>query len=72
MVHHLVPPIADVFSDECVVMLETAKFITELSREQYIEFANKLDKMAKAVGCDTMIDVNPEKDSFAFYKFKRG
>ena len=71
MVHRLIPPIADIFSDESLIMLETAKFITELSREQYIEFTNKIDRMAKSAGCETMIDVNPEKDCFAFYKFKR-
>lgn len=71
MVHHLVKPIENLFADECMVVLETAKYITELSREQYIEFTNKIDRMAKDVGCETMIDVNPEKDATAFYKFKR-
>lgn len=71
MVHHLTSPIADIFADESMIVLETAKFITELSREQYIEFTNKVDGMAKAVGCETMIDCCPEKDCFAFYKYLR-
>lgn len=71
MVHHLVPPISNIMADKSVVVLETAKFITELTREQYVGFANKIDGMAKAVGCETMIDCNPQDDCFAFYKYER-
>lgn len=71
MVHHLTPAISDVFADQALVILETAKFITELSREQYIQFTNKIDSMAKAVSCSSLFDCNPEKDSFAFYTYQR-
>lgn len=71
MVHHLVPPVENILADESLVILETAKYVTELTSEQYIQFANKIDKMAKTVGCETMVDLNPKDDCFALYKHLR-
>ncbi|KAF6026422.1 DNAAF3 [Bugula neritina] len=71
MVHHLTPEVTNIFANNASIILETAKFITELTKEQYIAFTNKIDSMAKAAGCETLIDCCPEKDAFSFYKFQR-
>lgn len=72
MVHHLQPAISETFSDDTMLVLETAKFVTEISNEQYVQFANKICDIAKSVGCQPMIDCDPEKDCFSFHKFHRG
>ena len=71
MTHHTVQPITDMFADEAVVVMETAKFITEPSKEQYMQFGDKITAMAKGVGCKKLIDLDAEMDSLAFFKYLR-
>lgn len=71
MVHHLVPPIQEIFSDKTLVVLESAKFITEITKEQYVQFAERTADMAKAVGCVPVGKHDPENDCFFTHKFER-
>lgn len=72
MVHHLQPSLSEIFSDDALLILETAKFITEITAEQYMQFANKISDMAKSIGCKPLVDCQPEKDCFCFCHFHRG
>ncbi|XP_006814135.1 dynein axonemal assembly factor 3-like [Saccoglossus kowalevskii] len=68
MVHNLTPEINTLFSERACVMLETAKFMLDLKKEQTDEFVKKVSSMAKSVGCEPQTLCNSDKDS-AFLKF---
>lgn len=72
MVHHLQPSIASMLFNDALLILETAKFVTEISKEQYVQFADKIADMAKFVGAQPLVDCDSEKDCFSFHKFHRG
>lgn len=71
MVHHLLPELTDIFSDDTLVVLETAKFITQLTNDQYKQFVEKISVLAKNASCEALIDCDAEKDCFSFHRYKR-
>ncbi|XP_070532829.1 dynein axonemal assembly factor 3-like [Ptychodera flava] len=71
MVHLLNSDISKVFYDNTSVIIETAKFMLELKKEYSVQYVDKINAMAAAVGCQASVPCNPEKDAFAKFVFCR-
>jgi len=71
MVHLLTPEVKEIFADEAIVIVETAKFMLDLKPEQMQEYLKKITSMAQAAGCKTAGHADGEKDAHAFFTFQR-
>ncbi|XP_078000352.1 dynein axonemal assembly factor 3-like isoform X2 [Glandiceps talaboti] len=71
MVHLLNSDLSKTFTDKASVILETAKFMLDLKKEQLPEFVTKITSMAKSVGCEPIQPCDPVNDCFAKFNFQR-
>ena len=69
MVHHLNKDISSTFANGAGVILETAKFMLDLTPEQTEMFSNKVISMAKSVGCEMSDSVDAKEDVFLNFMF---
>ncbi|XP_033102374.1 dynein assembly factor 3, axonemal-like [Anneissia japonica] len=69
MVHNLNESLKIVMADGATLVLETAKFMLELTEEQYTQFVNKVTGMAQKLGCKPSPQCDAKKDSFSTYTF---
>ncbi|CAH1785744.1 unnamed protein product [Owenia fusiformis] len=72
MVHLLNQDLSAVFADKASLVLETSRFMLELTKEQSQEFLTKVTAMAQGIGCKVASDAcDVEKDSFKWFTFTR-
>ncbi|XP_022244065.1 dynein assembly factor 3, axonemal-like isoform X2 [Limulus polyphemus] len=70
MVHHFVPEFSTLLKRNAVVLVETAKFILDLTSEQEAEYIKKVTNMAEAAGCEVVGCQEPNEDSFMKFIFR--
>nr|XP_039254503.1 dynein assembly factor 3, axonemal-like [Styela clava] len=69
MVQQFTPVLRPMFADECVLIIELAKFILDVNKEQVAGFAKRVTEMARDVGFEPKQVPSP-KDSFAKFAFR--
>ncbi|KAK2158864.1 hypothetical protein LSH36_162g02003 [Paralvinella palmiformis] len=70
MVHVLNETLTETFSDVATVILETSKFLLELSDAQHKQYLDKIVSIAKSVGCKET-DTPEVGNSYAEFIFQR-
>ncbi|XP_035662777.1 dynein assembly factor 3, axonemal-like [Branchiostoma floridae] len=71
MVHGITPELNTTLADEAVIIVETAKYLIDLRKEQLEQFGSKVNEMAAAAGWKPISTCDFTKDVFAKYQFKR-
>ncbi|XP_076309292.1 dynein axonemal assembly factor 3 isoform X2 [Tachypleus tridentatus] len=69
MVHHFTPEFSTFLKPGAVVLVETAKFILDLTSEQEAEYLKKVTNMAEAAGCEVVRCPEPKKNNFIKFIF---
>ncbi|XP_071955043.1 dynein axonemal assembly factor 3-like [Antedon mediterranea] len=69
MVHNINESLKTIMADGAKVVLETAKFMLELTEEQYMQYVNKVTAMVKNIGCKPSPKSDAKNDNFATFTF---
>ncbi|CAI8018610.1 hypothetical protein GBAR_LOCUS11271 [Geodia barretti] len=71
MVHHLTSGVDVCFSQHSIILLETARFMLELKKEQKLVYTRKVTTMAHNIGYTSEIHNSTKLEDLNYLAFSR-
>ncbi|XP_014662968.1 PREDICTED: dynein assembly factor 3, axonemal-like isoform X2 [Priapulus caudatus] len=69
MVHTLTPDLSKTFACKAQVIVETPKFLIDVTTDQAQEYMNKVVAMTEKAGCEMLTSCNPSYDALAYFRY---